>query len=198
MGNGNKVQFGFSNVHFALEAEDSTEEFPKWETPIKMPGAVTFEPENVGDEYVFYADNIAYYMTHSDNGYTGDLTMALFPENFLVPILGWEVDGNDGLLEVQNGEKRRFALLGQVEGDKHGRRFAFYGCMGSKPTNSYQTNEENIEVQTQTMPISIRPIDVGNGKYASKYSVPRTGNGQAIYDAFFAQVYIPGRTIITP
>ena len=54
----------------------------------KIPGAVAFtSPE--GDSNTFYADDSPYFIVTSNNGYTGDLEMANFPDEVLAEALGW-------------------------------------------------------------------------------------------------------------
>ncbi|HYE11356.1 MAG TPA: major tail protein [Patescibacteria group bacterium] len=192
MPDNNKVYFGFSNVHYAiLTGVDGVTGKPTYGVPIPMPGAVDFAPNPESSEYKFYADNQVFYSTYSDNGYTGDLEMAKFPEQFLVDTLGYIIDAVGGLIEVANGEKKQFALLGQIEGDKSGRRFVYYNCTNGKASSSMHTNEDGIEVQNQTMPVTCAPIEIAEGVVATKYAIAKDATSAAVYDAFFAGVYIP-------
>ena len=75
-----KVKFGIKNVHYALLTDDTT---PTFDTPVAIPGAVSFSLEANGDSSPFYADDTQYFVTVANNGYTGDLEMALFPAEFL-------------------------------------------------------------------------------------------------------------------
>ena len=186
----NKVRYGFSNVHIAYEAADSTDSNPKWDTPVSIPGVVSFSPKANSSEYKFYADNGVYYATYSDTGYTGDLTMAKFSDEFLVNTQGWELDAKGGLVEVQNGVKRKFALMGQVEGDIEPRRFVYYSCNASKPSPEYSTSAENIEVKTETISLTTSQIKIGD-KSVSRYVITRSDTNADVFDKFFDTVYLP-------
>jgi hypothetical protein len=64
-------------------------------------------------------------------------------------------------VETTNGEPKEFALLGQILGDKKNRRFVYYRCKASRPTAEYNTRGESIESTTQTLSITILPIEIG-------------------------------------
>ena len=82
MANKNKVEFGLSNVHVAIEKGDG------WDVPKHIPGAVIFTPSAESDDFHFYADDGDYYNESTDNGYSGKLSMALLPDWFLGSVLG--------------------------------------------------------------------------------------------------------------
>ena len=82
-----KVYFGISNVHYAvLDEEEGT-----YGTPVPIYGAVKLSLEKEGEESKFYADNTVYYTSDTNAGYTGSLEMALFPDQFLIDVLGLAV-----------------------------------------------------------------------------------------------------------
>ena len=67
----NKVRFGLSNVHVGtVTLSDGT---PSFSIPKKYPGAVNLTMDAEGETNTFYADNTAYYVTNTNNGYTGEL-----------------------------------------------------------------------------------------------------------------------------
>lgn len=65
MANGDLVRFGLSNVHYATPASAGS----GFETPVSIKGAVQLTTTPEGDSYTFYADNRAYYVTETNNGY---------------------------------------------------------------------------------------------------------------------------------
>ena len=54
-----KVKFGIKNVHYAVLSDETT---PTYETPVAIPGAVSFSLEANGDTSPFYADNMQYFV----------------------------------------------------------------------------------------------------------------------------------------
>ena len=135
----NKVKFGLSNVHIAKIIETDGE--ITYDTPFPMPGAVGLTAEPEGDTTPFYADNIKYYIAVANNGYTGDLEIAMTPEEFLTQILGQEKDTNGALFESSDDVNARFALMGEIEGDAKKRRFIYYDCTATRPSAEMNTVE---------------------------------------------------------
>ena len=81
----NKVKFNICNVHYApiTVSEDGTVTFA---TPVAMPSSFhqhgpDREPES------FYADGVEYYVINNNQGYDGDLELAMIPESFRTDIL---------------------------------------------------------------------------------------------------------------
>ncbi|MGG3893180.1 major tail protein [Geobacillus stearothermophilus] len=184
----NKVTFGLDNVHIAFLVDGTT---PSWETPVKIPGAVRFAPEPQGEESTFYADNGPYFSYTSNNGYTAELEMANLPDDILAEMLGWEIDANGMLVETTDGTPKEFALLGQILGDKKNRRFVYYRCKASRPTAEHNTRGESVEPTTQTLNITILPIEIG-GKNVVRGVIELNDKNTTVYNNFFKSVTIPG------
>lgn len=184
----NKVTFGLDNVHIAFLVDGTT---PSWETPVKIPGAVRFAPEPKGEETTFYADNGPYFSYTSNNGYTAELEMANLPDGILAKMLGWEIDANGMLVENIDGEPKEFALMGQILGDKKNRRFVYYRCKASRPTAEHNTRGESVEPTTQTLNITILPIEIG-GKNVVRGVIELNDTNATVYNNFFKGVTIPG------
>lgn len=108
---GNKVKYNLKNVHAAklTRTEDGGYSY---ETPRAIPGAVSISLDAEGDTSPFYADGIVYFRSVSNNGYSGDLEIALIPEWFRTDILKEELDKNGVLVENSKiAEMEKFALL---------------------------------------------------------------------------------------
>ena len=97
----NKVKYNLKNVHAAklTKGEDGSYTY---ETPKAIPGAVSISLDAEGDSSPFYADGIVYFRSVSNNGYSGDLEIALIPEWFRTDILKEELDKNGVLVENSN------------------------------------------------------------------------------------------------
>jgi len=186
----NKVTFGLDKVHIAFLTDDIT---PTWDTPVAIPGAVRFSPEPQGEESTFYADNGPYFTYTSNNGYTAELEMANIPDDILAEMLGWEIDANGMLVETTDGMPKEFALLGQILGDKKNRRFVYYRCKASRPTAEHNTRGESVEPTTQTLSITILPIEI-NGKNVVRGVIELNDTNAMVYNNFFSSVTIPGAT----
>ena len=158
---GNKVKYNLKNVHAAkLTETKSTEDGITYTygTPKAVPGAVSISLSAEGDTSPFYADGIVYFRTTSNNGYSGDLELALIPEWFRTEILGEALDGKGVLVERSNvSESVKFALLFEFDGDINAIRHVLYNCSASRPSIESQTKEETIEPGTETLTLTADP-----------------------------------------
>lgn len=181
----NKVKFNLCNVHYApiTVAEDGSITF---ETPVPIPGAVSISLDPTGEPESFYADGIEYYVINNNQGYDGDLEVAMIPEGFRTVILKEEADNNQVLVENANSETGSFALLFEFDGDIRKIRHVLYNCSASRPSIASKTNEENKEVQTETLSVKARPM-------ANGYVKAKTGDSTTaeVYNAWYQSVYQP-------
>lgn len=180
-----KVLYSIKNVHIAkiTETESGGVTTISYGTPFAVAGAVgiSFEPE--GDITNFYADGIKYFTAAQNNGYSGDMELALTPEAFLTTILGRTKAVNGIVFENVNDEVARFALMFEAEGDADNRRFCFYNCYAKRPSRENNTKEESIEVDTETMELTMDPRAT-DGMVMCYCNASET----AAYNAFFSAV----------
>lgn len=181
----NKVRYGLSNVAVAFMTDANT-----YEKPTKIPGAVTITKDPEGDQNVFYADNIAYHTTNSNAGYTGELTMALVPDDIKARMLGWQVDKNGALVEVADGVPTPFALLYQIEGDQKRRYITTYNITANRPSEENNTIEDSTEPATEVMPFTATPI-VHEDKKITQASIEPNETNKSVVDAWYDNVYLP-------
>lgn len=156
-------------------------------TPKAIPGAVRLSLDAEGESSPFYADGIVYFRTYANNGYSGDLEIALIPEWFRTEILKEILDSNGVLVErADNTKSVKFALLFEFDDDEHGIRHVLYNCAASRPSIESQTKEETIEPRTETLNLTADPRE--NGLVKS-----RTGDAtaKATYDGWYGAVYVP-------
>jgi len=181
----NKVKFNICNCHYALQKLSEEGELT-FENPVAMPGAVSLALDPNGEPESFYADGIEYYIIANNMGYDGDLELALISESFRKDVLKEEADTNEVLVENANSETGAFALLFEFDGDIRKIRHVLYNCSASRPKIEGKTNEENREVQTESLTIKARPM-------ADGYVKAKTGNQTAkvIYDSWYSEVYLP-------
>lgn len=180
----NKVKFGLCNVHIAklIESEGKI----TYDTPFAVPGAVSLSMEPEGDTSAFYADNIKYYISTSNQGYKGDLEIAIIPETFLTEILGQTKDKNGALVEKSDDKVSRFALMGEIEGDAKKRRFVYYDNTATRPNTEAKTKEDGTEPQTDKLSITMSPRSTDK---VIKAVIEPDENNKNIYDGFFKKVY---------
>lgn len=187
----NKVKFGLSNVHIAkmIFGEDGT---ITYDTPFAIPGAVNLSLDAEGEETPFYADNVKYYNSYANNGYSGDLEIADIPEEFRIKILGEKKDKNGALIESSDVEISPFALMYQIEGDQSGRRCVYYNTTVSRPSSEASTVEESKEPKTDTLSITTGPRSTDKKVRAI---LERTEENTTVYDNFYKSVYEEDNTV---
>lgn len=183
----NKIKYGIKNVYYAV-ATDNGAGVLTYATPVAIPGAVSLSLDAQGDTNSFYADNIIYFTSSANNGYQGDLEVALLPDNFREDVLGETVDDNGLLVEMANADTVEFALLFQFEGDDKAARHCLYRCTASRPAVSGSTKEESIEPQTESVTITAMPR-INDEVVKSKCLEGGTG-----YSSWFTSVVEPDFT----
>lgn len=189
----NKVKFGLSNVHYAKLTKNAETGVTTFGTPKEIPGAVNLSLSASGDTNNFFADNMKYWTGTSNNGYEGDLEVAIIPDDFKTEILGFIQAAEGGILETGDEKASDFALLYEIDGDKEGRRFVDYCCTATRPSAEASTTEDSITPQTDTLSLSTSPFNYlasANGtpqKLSRYYERP----GDSNYDNWFSAVAIP-------
>lgn len=181
----NKVKFNICNVHYALITVSEEGEVT-FGTPVAMPGAVSLSLEPNGEPSNFYADGYAYYTISNNMGYEGDLELAMVPESFRTDVLKESLDTNQVLVENANVETANFSLLFEFDGDVKKIRHVLYNCSAARPNIESSTNEEEIEVQTETLALTAAPL-------ANGYVKARTGDSTTdeVYNGWYSAVYMP-------
>lgn len=154
-----KVKFGIKNVHvFPITAW--SDGVPTYGTAINVPGTVSLTLDKQGDTNDFYADNIKYYTSVANNGYSGSLEVAIIPDDFRTKILGYKTDTKNVLVE-DIVEPNHFAMTFEEDGDVSGTKFVLYNGTASRPSLDKSTTTESKEPSTQTLDISFAPLSSG-------------------------------------
>ncbi len=181
----NKVKFNLSNAYYALLTQNDNGEVT-FGTPVALPGAVSLSLDPTGEPESFYADGIEYYVINNNQGYDGDLELAMIPESFRTDVLMETADSNNVLVENANSQTGHFALLFEFDGDVKKIRHVMYNCSASRPGISSSTNTESKEVKTETLKVKARPLASGLVK-------AKTGDSTkaAAYNNWYKRVYQP-------
>lgn len=179
----NKVKYSLRNTHYAkiTESENGAVTFGE---PVAIPGSVSISLDAQGEISKFYADGIVYYQAASNNGYEGDLEIALLPESFRTDILGETMDSGKVLIENSDAKQSPFALLFEFEGDEKAIRHVLYNCTATRPSVESKTKEETVEPVTEKLTVSATPLKDGRIK-------ARTGDATTseAYDSWYDAVY---------
>lgn len=184
MADNNKVQFGLSNCYYAKATDDGNGVLT-YATPVPIPGAVNLNLEAQGDTTPFYADNIIYFTSQSNSGYSGSLEVAQLPESFRTDILGERADTAGVLVETSDAPTVEFALLFEFQGDVHATKRCMYRCTASRPAVTGATKEAAVNPQTETINITVMPR-ISDHLVKTKCNADSTA-----YAGFYNTVYEP-------
>lgn len=184
----NKIKYGLSNVYYA-KATISSANTASYATPVAIPGAVNLTLDAESETSPFYADNIVYYTSVSNNGYTGSLEMALISDSFMADIFGDTTDASGLVYEKADVEPAHFALLFQFEGDASKTRHVFYNCVATRPAVSSQTKEASVTPVTETINLTANAIY--NAAISASVVKGKADSATTAYSSFFSAVVQP-------
>lgn len=177
-----KVQYGLDEVYIApitYGADNSI----TYGTPFAIPGAVNLTLDQAGDTTDFYADNVKYFTSSANQGYSGSLEMALFTEKFKTDILGMTKDTNGVIVENADDVVKDFALGFRFSGDSAKTRYWTYVVSAQRPSVSGATIDASKTPQTQTINITATP------RVSDRNVMVHVDEGSAAYANFFNSVY---------
>lgn len=191
MADSNKIKYGLKNCKYAV-ATIASNGSATYGTVKDLPGAVSISLAAQGEMTPFYADNIVYWTSVSNNGYEGDLELAKVPEGFLTDIFRFAAGGNSLVYEDANAAPTHFALLFQFEGDATAKRHVLYNCVATRPDLASQTKAESIEPQTESL--SITATSVYNAALDTDVVKAYLNEGDTGYTTFLSTVAQPTHT----
>lgn len=185
---GNKIKYGIKSCYYAPVSETAADGTLTYGTPVALPGAVSISLSPQGSSDPFYADNVVYWKGTANNGYEGDLELALIPDAFRTAVLGETLDTKGFYVERDSDTQTEFALLFQFEGDESATRHCFYRCTATRAEVSGQTKEDAISPQTETITISAL-ARINDGVIKSR--CPYAEGASSPYQTWFASVQEP-------
>ena len=193
----NMVRFGLKNVHYAVFTE-GTGAAGTYGTPKALAGAVQMTTTPEGDSYTFFADDIAFYVTETNNGYTGTVQVAATNDEFLKDVLGYAVDETSTLTyEATDTITPSVALMYEVDGNVEKQRGVLYNVTFSRIEGENNTKSDSTEPDTVTLNFTAigRNFTVGAAKNIVKAHAANTEDQGDAFDAFFTKVLIPGQAV---
>ena len=188
MADTNRVQYGLSNCHVAVQTENVNAETGavtySYATQYALPGAVSVAFSAQANNSPFYADNRIYFQPTKNNGYQGDLTIAKSNDWFRKNVLGDIEDSGGAMVENADVEAKKFALLFEFEGDAHKVRHVLYNCSVTRPGINGNTTNESITPDTQTLTLTAMPRADG---VIHAYASPT----DTAYAEWYTTVFVP-------
>lgn len=184
----NKVVFGVSQLHFG-EYNVATDGTVTLGTPYALPGTVNISIEpNDSEENKFYADNIVYWSKYSDNGLTGEIENAFFPDDFKTRFMNYVSLSNGGIAQIKGQPNKTVYFMFQSEGDAEARRGIFYNVSLGQLTREYATVEDSVEPGTATLPFTV------NGDNKTGVTRAAFTEGASAYSTMFTTPPVPTTT----
>lgn len=180
-----KIQFGLSKAYYAVRSVSTTGAI-SYGTPVAIPGAVALALAAQGEMSRFYADNVEYSRSENNQGYSGDLTVARFPDKMRQDIWGDTLDTTSKVLteHVQN-EAVVFALLFQTEANLGETKHVIYDCTATRPSVTHNTKTESLTPDTETCTITSTPRP--DGKVQARTTADTTAT---VSNTWFTSVYV--------
>src|SRR4051812_9994275 len=186
----NKVIFGLKNAHYSVVTENADGTFT-YGVPVALKGSTELALDPKGDTNDFYADDVLYYTTVSNQGYEATLTVANVTRAFRVDVLNETLDATDSVLtENSNNKPNKIAFMFEFDGDQRATRHVLYNCTVNRSGMSSATKTESAEPQTQELTLIAAPRSYdGIVKRSTTSDTP-----DAVYDAWYTAVYNPADT----
>ena len=197
-----KVKFGLKNVHVFPMTETTDQSTGaitmSYSSPIAIPGAVNLSldvSEDTPDP--FYADDGVYYVpAGASSGYSGNLEIALMPDEVKLALMTFIKDAAEVMIELKEATAKLFGMTFEIASDDKARKLVYYKCQFGRINLSASTNTSSKTPATDTAPITVLPtselFDLGDGNaisVVSGYSTPDTDS--AVYSNWHSSIHTP-------
>lgn len=182
--NKNVVEFGLENLHIA-EYDETAGTYKK---PEKVPNVVSLKLKNKMEQINLYADDGVFFSLINNNGYTGDLEIYNFDDDFKEKYLGFKKDKNGVLFEPSVIVQKSFALLFKILGDKSDRCTVLYKVALGKGEVELKTKADKTEIKVLKIPIIATPAEFKDfdGKVVQASTIDKDKKA-----SWFTTVYVP-------
>ena len=184
---GEKITYGIKNVYYALKSVSDLGVVTYG--PYKaLPGAAEISLPPVGDAVKVYADNMVYVKMRVNQGYEGTLSIYNIPDSFAEDVLGVKIDENGVLIEDVNAIQRDFALAFEFDTDTaKTKRNVLYNCSAGRPDLNGATQEESVDPEAFSIPITAAPAE--DTAYVKASILGDSTNNT--WSSWFSSVYVP-------
>lgn len=162
MGDKEKIRFGLQDLH--VFSVDFTDGVYKFGIPEKLEGSASLKMDpNVNIDKI-YADNHVWYYSRDDKGYSSEIELYLFQDEFYTKYMGMRKSTEGNLVESIFDEPKPFGLIFRIESDKNPTyHIVFLNEITSKPGYDLKTNEDKRTIYTSTLTMDSLPLLDGSG-----------------------------------
>ena len=189
----NKVHYDLTNVHIApltLDLEAGTYSYGDYK---RLLGAISMDLAAQGETVKLRADAMDYYTTNSNNGYSGNLNLAMVPDWFRQEYLGDTLSEKDKVLvENAQAEPKPFAMSFEFLGDKTHRRHVLYNNTAARPNIKGENKSNQKEPDTESLTLTSVPLPDGMVKASTTAETPT-----AVYENWNKEVWVKDTTTTT-
>ena len=186
-----KVQFGLSNVHYAVyDPEDGT-----YGTPKPWPGAVSMTINAEGSQDKHYADNVVWFVGNSNSGYSGSVEMRYMDDDTKVDLLNYKKGANGVVYEDTQAFPPEVALMYEINGNIEQKRYTLYNVTFSRPGGDHSTTEDSVTPTNAALDFTAAGRDfdgVGN------VTIGHVSSDDNAYDTYFDAVTPPTAPAAVP
>lgn len=186
----NKVHYDLTNVHVAPLTMDLEAGTVTFGTPKRLLGAISMDLSAQGESVKLRADGMDYYVAESNNGYAGDLNIAMVPDWFRQEYIGDTLSEKDKVL-VENAQAtaKPFALLYEFLGDVSHRRHCLYNTTAARPNIKGENKDNQKEPDTEALSLTARPLPDGKVKASTTADTP-----SSVYENWNKTVWVKDTT----
>lgn len=186
----NKVHYDLTNVHVAPLTMDLEAGTVTFGTPKRLLGAISMDLSAQGESVKLRADGMDYYVTESNNGYAGDLNIAMVPDWFRQEYMGDTLSEKDKVL-VENAQAtaKPFALLYEFLGDVSHRRHCLYNTTAARPNIKGENKDNQKDPDTEALSLTARPLPDGKVKASTTADTPAS-----VYENWNKAVWVKDTT----
>lgn len=183
MADTNKVHYDLVDVHVASLTLAGT--VATFGDPKPLLGSISIDLSPQGNHTKLRADGMVYWQSHSNNGYEGDLNLAMVPDWFRQEYLGETLDETDKV-QIENAETphKSFALLYGFKGDVKRRRHVLYSCMAGRVSIKGENKENEKDPDTESLSLTAIPLPNGDVKASTTEETT-----EAVYNGWLTKVW---------
>ena len=186
----NKVHYDLTNVYVASLTIDLEAGSVTFGTPERLLGAISMDLSAQGESVKLRADGMDYYVSESNNGYAGDLNVAMVPDWFRQKYLGNTLSEKDKVIvEDANAEAKPFALLYEFKGDAAHRRHCLYNTTAARPNIKGENKDNMKEADTEALSMTALPLPDGKVKASTTADTPAS-----VYENWNKAVWVKDTT----
>ena len=180
----NKVRFGISKLHVG-KFNVSDAGVVTLGAPMHIPGTTKLSLDPDVELTEFWADNVLYWICQNDNGFTGEIENASFPDAFKTGFLNYLTLADGGIAQIKGRNIEPVYLMFESDGDQEQSRGIIYNVSLGQIKREHNTIEKTKTPQVATLGFTAHG-DNGTGIIKAEYRPTASG-----YSTLFTNPPVP-------